>query len=143
MTHKRPVEKRTIGKMTGSALAFAAAAGVTLFPLQALADWHSETVNAATHAGLAAQAADLNGVHTHLHHTLNCLVGPKGTGFDAKEMNPCAQAGNGAIPDAADAAHKTALEAAANTARAGIAAGDLATAKKAAADTETALKGIK
>ena len=43
------------------------------------------------------------GVQAHLHHTLNCLVGPGGDGFDAKQMNPCAQAGNGAIPDAKDA----------------------------------------
>ena len=42
----------------------------------------------------AAQATDLNTVHMHLHHALNCLVGPNGKGFDAKEMNPCAHAGN-------------------------------------------------
>jgi hypothetical protein len=153
MARKRNTGKQAVGTFAGAvttgsvtagpALAFAVVAGAMLVPIPALADWHSETVNAATHAGLAAQAADINGVHTHLHHTLNCLVGPKGTGFDAKELNPCANAGNGAIPDAADAAHKTALEAAANTARAGIAATDLATAKKAASDTETALKGIK
>lgn len=143
MARKRNVGNQVSGKMTRSALAFAAAAGVTLFPLQALADAQSETVNAALHAGLAAQAADIGGVHTHLHHTLNCLVGPKGMGFDAKEMNPCAQAGNGAIPDATDAAHKASLEAAANTARAGIVATDLTVAKKAASDTETALKAIR
>ena len=114
-----------------------------MLPVQALADENSEITNAATHAGLAAQAADLGGVHTHLHHTLNCLVGPKGVGFAANEINPCANAGNGAIPDAADAAHKASLEAAANTARAGIAATDLATAKKAASEAETALKAIK
>ena len=135
--------KPIVGKIAGSALAFAAAAGMTLLPVQALADEHSEIANAATHAGLAAAAADVDGVHTHLHHALNCLVGPKGTGFAANEINPCANAGNGAIPDAADAGHKASLESAANTARAGIAAADLATAKKAATETETALKAIK
>src|ERR1700752_2576602 len=99
---KRTSSGSIVGEGTKTALALAAAAGLALLPAQALADWHSETVNAATHAGLAAQAADIGGVHTHLHHALNCLVGPKGTGFDAKEMNPCAQAGNGAIPDATD-----------------------------------------
>src|SRR6476646_9621049 len=74
----------------------------------ALADASSETVTAATHAGLAAGASDLAGVHTHLHHALNCLVGPGGNGFDAKEMNPCAQSGKGAIPDTTDATKKTA-----------------------------------
>ncbi len=135
--------KRTDGRMAGFALAFAAAAGVTLFPLQAMADEHSEIANAATHAGLAAQAADLGGVHTHLHHTLNCLVGPNGTGFATNEINPCVNAGNGAIPDAADAAHKASLEAAADTARAGIAATDLAAAKKSATDAQAALNAIK
>jgi len=132
--------KFSFGKSARAGLAFGAAA---LFPLQALADAHSETVNAATHAGLAAKAADLGGVHTHLHHTLNCLVGPGGVGFDAKGLNPCVNAGNGAIPDTTDATKKASLEAAANTARAGIAATDLATAKKAATDAEAALKGMK
>ena len=135
--------KFSFGKPARAALAFAAAAGVTLFPLQALADAHSEAVNAATHAGLAAQAADIGGVHTHLHHALNCLVGPGGVGFDAKELNPCVNAGNGAISDTTDAAKKASLEAAANTTRAGLAATDLTTAKKAATDAETALKAMK
>ena len=62
----------------------------------ALADASSEVVNAQTHAGLAAGAGNIDGVHMHLHHTLNCLVGPAGDGYDAKEMNPCAHAGAGA-----------------------------------------------
>jgi hypothetical protein len=55
-------------------------------------------------------------------------------------MNPCAQAGKGAIPDTADAKKKAALEAAAAKAREGLADSDLAVAKKAAADTEAMLK---
>lgn len=93
------------------------------------ADLGSEINNAATHAGLAASASDLNGVHMHLHHTLNCLVGPGGNGFDAKQLNPCAGSGAGAIPDASDPATKQALENAAETARAGIASTDIAAAK--------------
>jgi len=107
---------------------------------QAFADAASEVVNAQTHAGLAAGSAKIEGVHTHLHHTLNCLVGPAGKGFDAKEMNPCANAGAGAIPDTADAAKKAKLEAAADKARAGLAATDLAAAQKAATDTAAMLK---
>lgn len=106
----------------------------------AFADAASEVVNAQTHAGLAAAAGKIEGVHMHLHHTLNCLVGPTGKGFDAKEMNPCANAGAGAIPDTADAAKKAKLEAAADKAREGIAATDLAAAQKAASDTAAMLK---
>ncbi|HVT23507.1 MAG TPA: hypothetical protein VHD95_02685 [Rhizomicrobium sp.] len=106
---------------------------------QALADAASEVVNAQTHAGLAAAATKIEGVHTHLHHALNCLVGPAGQGFDAKQMNPCAQAGSGAIPDTTDAAKKKKLEAAAAKAREGIAATDFAAAQKAASETASML----
>jgi hypothetical protein len=41
--------------------------------------------------------------HARLHHTINCLVGPQEDGFDAKELNPCKDFGNGAIPDTEDA----------------------------------------
>jgi len=120
----------------------ALAAGLSLVAVQAQADVKSEIVNAETHAGLAAKATAIDGVHTHLHHVLNCLVGPNGTGFDAKQLNPCAHAGNGAIPDMTDAAKKKSLEAAADKARSGVAATDLATAQKIASDTEAMLKPL-
>jgi len=118
----------------------AAAATILVMPTAVLADTHSEIVNADEHAGYAATSTDMATVQAHLHHTLNCLVGPGGNGFDAKQMNPCAQSGKGAIPDTADAKKKAALEAAAAKARAGLALSDLAAAKKDAADTETMLK---
>jgi hypothetical protein len=113
------------------------------FAPAAWADASSETVTAATHASLAAGASDLTGVHTHLHHALNCLVGPNGSGFDAKELNPCAQSGNGAIPDTADAAKKKTLEGAAEKARAGIAASDVKTARTDASEMASMLKPAK
>ena len=125
-------------------LAGAAIASLLLAPVSVLAaDPAGEIVTAATHADLASKASDLAGTQMHLHHALNCLVGSGGVGFDAKNMNPCANAGAGAIPDTADAAKKKALEAAADTARAGLAAADLATAQKDAAGAAAALKAIK
>jgi hypothetical protein len=119
-----------------------AAAGLLLFAAQAsaAANVTTEVTKAASHAGLAEQSADLKGVHMHLHHTLNCLVGPKGDGFDAKQLNPCSADGDGAIADTADAAQKKNLEAAADKARSGIAQEDLAAAKKDAGETQTMLK---
>ena len=111
-----------------------------LLSIAAHADSASETVTAMTHANLAASAADINGVHMHQHHALNCLVGPNGNGFDGKELNPCANAGRGAIPDASDAAKKKSLEAAADKLRAGIAASDLKVAQQAATDAAAMLK---
>jgi hypothetical protein len=115
--------------------------GVALLPLQAVAaDLNGEIANAAQHAGLAAQAGDIAGVHMHLHHAVNCLVGPAGAGFDAKELNPCANTGSGAIPDAGTAVQKTALQAAAAKAETGIASNDYAAAQKIASDTAAMLK---
>ena len=122
----------------------AALAALVLVPLPVMAaDVAGEISTAATHATLAAQATSMDGVMMHLHHTINCLVGPGGNGFDAKQINPCAGSGNGAIPDMADATKKKALEDAAATARGGLVATDAATAQKAASDTATQLKAIK
>ncbi len=122
----------------------AAVAALILAPAAVMAaDVSGEIATAASHATLASQAAAIDMVHMHLHHTLNCLVGAGGTGFDAKQINPCAGSGNGAIPDETDAGKKKSLESAADTARAGLAAADLTTAQKAAADTATELKAVK
>ena len=115
--------------------AFGLAAIATVAGLNAKADAKSEVVTAWTHADLAAKATDLAGITMHLHHTLNCLVGPNGNGFDAKQINPCANAGAGAIPDAKSAATKKSLGAAADEARAGIATTDFAIAQKTAIET--------
>jgi hypothetical protein len=116
-------------------------AAVLLLALPAnAADVKGEVVAAETHAGLAAQSPTIDAVHMHLHHTLNCLVGPGGTGFDATQMNPCANSGNGVIPDTTDAAKKKSFQAAAGKAQAGIVQTNLDDAKKTAADVEAMLK---
>jgi hypothetical protein len=118
-----------------------AASAVLLLAMPAsAADVKGEIVNAQEHAGYAADATDINTAHMHLHHALNCLVGPNGAGFDAKQMNPCANSGNGIIPDTTDAAKKKAFQAAADKAMAGIAENDLAKSKKIAGDVATMLK---
>ncbi|HSM94943.1 MAG TPA: hypothetical protein VLT91_02790 [Rhizomicrobium sp.] len=118
-----------------------AAAGALLLAMPALAaDVNGEIVNAQEHAEYAAAATDLNTAHAHLHHALNCLVGPNGTGFDAKQMNPCANSGNGIIPDTTDAAKKKTFQAAADKAMAGIAETDLAKTKTIAGEIATMLK---
>jgi len=126
----------TFVALAGAPLLFAATAFAAV-------DLGSEINNAATHAGLAAQAADINGVHTHMHHALNCLVGPKGDGFDAKQMNPCAQSGNGAIPDEMDQMKKTKLTAARDDLTKGIGEMDIAAAKADATAASTALSTAK
>ena len=121
----------------GSALA-----ALILAPSAVLADLAGEISTAATHATLASQATTVDGVHMHLHHTLNCLVGPGGTGFDAKQVNPCTGSGNGAIVDTSDAAKKKSLEDAADIVRSGLLTPDLVTAQKDARDSAAKLKSI-
>ena len=104
------------------------------------ADPAQETATAGQHAGLAAQGASIEQVHMHLHHTVNCLVGPKGQGFDANPGNPCQKLGNGAIPDTMDQASKAKLTAALAKAQAGLKSDDLTAAKKAATEAQAALR---
>jgi len=104
------------------------------------ADAAKEAATSEMHAGLAAKAATIEQVHTHLHHAVNCLVGPKGQGFDAKEANPCQSLGDGAIPDTTDAATKAKLNSALARAQAGLKSDDLSAAQRAAADAQAALK---
>ena len=117
--------------------------GLLTFPIAAYADAKSEIATAAQHAGLAAAAPNLAQTHTHLHHAMNCLVGPKDADFDRANMNPCAQQGNGAFPDESDQDVKTKLQAAMSAAADGIASSDEATAKKNAATVQTLLNAIK
>jgi hypothetical protein len=129
--------KMKMPTITPAALALAAMAAFT--PAAALADGPQAVTTAAQHAGFAAGGADIAGVRRHLHHALNCLVGPEGEGFDAAPGNPCAAAG-GAIPQTADATAKASLEKAATQVRGAIANDDLAAAKKAASDVQAMLK---
>ena len=76
---------------------------------------------ASAHAGMALGAADLKLAHTHLHHVINCLVGPSGKGFDAQEEDPCKGMGQGAIVDAkGDAASESKLHTALTQAEHGV-----------------------
>ena len=103
-------------------------------------DAAKEVKTAAQHAELAAASDNLAGVYMHLHHTLNCLVGPDGVSFDADAMNPCESMGNGAIPDSADDTAKQALQEAVREAESGLSSQDLASAQQAARNTSEMLQ---
>jgi hypothetical protein len=68
-------------------------------PAAAAGDPSAELKTATTHAGFAAKYEALKEVTMHLHHTLNCLVGPQDKLFDAAAGNPCQGQGNGYLPD--------------------------------------------
>lgn len=95
---------------------------------------------AAAHAGMALGASDLKTAHAHLQHVINCLVGPSGDGFDAKQADPCKGMGQGAIVDAKGHAAKEAqLQAALTQAKQGVSA---ATLEQAHADAQAAMKSL-
>ena len=121
----------------------AVSGGLLTFPIAAYADAASEIATAAQHAGFAAAAPNLAQTHMHLHHVMNCLVGPHDGDFDKTITNPCAQDGNGAFPDESDPAIKAKLQSVMSVAEDGIASSDEAIAKKDAATVETQLKEIK
>ena len=127
--------------VNGHSLAGAIAVAVSMLPAPALAaDAAKEAATGEMHAGLAAKAATIEQVHMHLHHAVNCLVGPKGQGFDAKEANPCQSLGDGAIPDTAEPSTKAKLTTALAHAQAGLKSDDLTVARRAAADAQAAMK---
>lgn len=118
---------------------FALCAGLVAAPFAAHADAAGEVSTAAQHAGFSAAATSLKVAHMHLHHTLNCLVGPSGRGFDSKQENPCSSMGSGAIPDTTDAAAKKSLEHIAARTRSALRSTSLATVTKDAAAIQTEL----
>src|SRR5215472_1712485 len=113
--------KRLIGRIAmrirhqPSLLAMLATAGVGFLlvaaqPASAVGDASKEVSTAAQHAEFAAAAKDLKTTQLHLHHVVNCLVGPQGQGFDQSAGNPCDGQGSGAIPDTSDSVKKAALQ---------------------------------
>ena len=132
-------------KVTGMAFIGALAAGAFVMSSAAFAapQLEKEIAAASDHAGYAAGADSIDGVHAHLHHTINCLVGPKGADFSAKDLNPCASLGNGAIPDSTDEPTTSALNDALTSAKAGLAETDLDKAKDDASDTKATLDTLK
>jgi hypothetical protein len=123
---------------------FAAVAGAALFMAapgaRAEVDVAKEVSTAAQHAGLAAGSKELPQVQMHLHHVVNCLVGPKGKGFDATVANPCKDQGNGAITDTKAAAGKKKLRLALAKVNTGLKSKTVAAAQKNATQAQDLLK---
>ena len=133
LPHRAFAVRTSVTRFTAAVFVAASTAALAADPAQ-------EVATAATHAGFAAQAASIEQVHMHLHHTVNCLVGAKGQGFDSNEANPCQKLGDGAIADTADPTAKANLTKALANAQAGLKSDDLAAAKKAATDAQSILK---
>lgn len=99
-----------------------------------------EVSTAHAHALLAQNATTVADAHTHLHHVINCLVGPEGSGFDAAAGTPCKGEGNGALKDSAsDSALQAKLKAALGDAQRGLTSNSLSAVQQDAAKAAAAL----
>ncbi|HSN17108.1 MAG TPA: hypothetical protein VLV87_02765 [Gammaproteobacteria bacterium] len=91
------------GCISAAALTTAIAAGApgagTGMAASGSANPDQEIGTALQHAGMSAGSTKLADVHAHLHHVLNCLVGPSGQGYDSTAEDPCKGQGTGAIND--------------------------------------------
>ena len=121
-----------------SALAFV---GTSTFA-QTAGNPETEMKTAMAHAGYAAKAEALNGVHMHLHHVLNCMVGPQDKLFDGAAGNPCKDQGTGVLPELKGRMNQQYYEATlvAQIAGQGIASNNLPEAKAAARVAELILQ---
>lgn len=100
-----------------------------------------EIATAAAHAQMAAAAADKSTADMHLHHVINCLVGPGDRRYDAQAGDPCKGMGNGAMHDLGHApAEHVRLQQALTQAERGLHADSLDTTHEAAKLAAEALK---
>ncbi|MDE2273858.1 MAG: hypothetical protein KGL00_06630 [Gammaproteobacteria bacterium] len=124
-------------------LSFALAIGLMLaVPCSfAAGNASQEIATAAAHAQMAAAAADKSTADMHLHHAINCLVGPGDRRYDAQAGDPCKGMGNGAMHDLGHApAEQVRLQQALMQAELGLRADSLDTTHAAATRAADALK---
>ncbi|HET6725948.1 MAG TPA: hypothetical protein VFH85_08085 [Gammaproteobacteria bacterium] len=130
--------------MKKSSLFAAVTLSLAALPLIAFAGNNAvkqEVTTAHAHALMAAGASSIKMTHAHLHHVINCLVGPNDAAFDSSAANPCKGMGSGALPDAAGQAKlHQALKNALASARAGVKEDDLKEAQRSAQEAAQALQ---
>jgi len=81
-------------------------------------------------------------VHNRMQRAINCLEGPKGPNFDATVLNPCADSGNGVIPDSPDAARNAKYKEVVEKLKAGLAITDRQAGFQVALDAADAIVAI-
>ena len=112
------------------------AGGLVLVPLTAYAVDLPVELSAAqmTARSGSRNLFKIEDVHQRMQSAINCLVGPKGEGFDAAAPNPCAASGNGVIPDTADPTKKAKFQEAVEKLKSGLTVADRKDAMQIALD---------
>lgn len=79
--------------------------------------------------------------HKYMQQSINCMVGPKGAGFDQSEANPCGDAGGGLLVDlASNEAASEQVKAALASAREGLRSKDLVAVQTRAGEVASTLQ---
>lgn len=126
------------------AVSVALGSALSLTAMAAPGHANKEIATAIIHANVASKVDSLDGVHLHLHHVLNCVVGPRSKQYSAAaeklSANKCVGLGNGALPDSHDAAVRSDLQQAVKLADAGVRATQFNAAHHAAVGVLSELK---
>ncbi|HEX7325245.1 MAG TPA: hypothetical protein VF292_07815 [Rhodanobacteraceae bacterium] len=105
---------------------------------------NKEIATALIHANVASKVDSLSGVHLHLHHVLNCVLGPHSKQYSAAAEKlsayKCVGLGNGALPDSRDPAVRSDLQQVVKFADRGIQSQQFATAHQSALGVLAQLK---
>jgi len=81
-------------------------------------------------------------IHNRMQRAINCLEGPKGPDFDKTVLNPCADSGNGVIPDSPEAAKKAKYQEVVEKLKGGLAVTDRQGGQQVALDAADAIVAI-
>lgn len=126
------------------AVSVALGSALSLTAMAAPGNANKEIATAIIHANVASQITNLDGVHLHLHHVLNCVLGPHSEQYSAAAEKlsayKCVGLGDGALPDSHDPAVRGDLQKAVKLADQGLQAKQFDTAHHAAVGVLAELK---
>lgn len=131
-------------RFIATAAALALGSTLSLGALAATGNANREIATAIIHANVASKVDSIDGVHLHLHHVLNCVLGPHSSQYSAAAEKlsayKCVGLGNGALPDSRDPAVRSDLRQVAKLAGQGVHDSQFAAAHQAAVAVLAELK---
>ena len=129
-----------LGRLTTLAVATASLLLLSLSGTAlATASGSKKIQTAIKHAEFASTSKNANQIHLHLHHVINCLVGPEGAAYDPAAGDPCESEGGSALSDL-KGAPKEYLQQALDLAITGVNIGHRAPARNVAIAVDALLK---
>lgn len=131
-------------RFIATAAALALGSALSVGALAATGNANKEIATAIIHANVASKVDSIDGVHLHLHHVLNCVLGPHSIQYSAAAEKlsayKCVGLGNGALPDSHDPAVRSDLQQVVKLADRGIQTRQFATAHQSALGVLAELK---